>query len=83
MPFPHSRLITGTALPSGTYFYLIYSIDLEIKYTADVSRSVSYIDIKLGKLTEEFGWSKLLPDIGVRVVKRLSDLGARLVKGFT
>jgi hypothetical protein len=31
----------------GTYFDLIYSIDLEIKYTADVSRSVSYIDIKL------------------------------------
>ena len=31
----------------GPYFYLIYSIDLEIKYTADVSRSVSYIDIKL------------------------------------
>ena len=31
----------------GPYFYLINSIDLEIKYTAGVSRSVSYIDIKL------------------------------------
>ena len=31
----------------GTYFYLIYSIDLEIKYPAGVSRSVLYIDIKL------------------------------------
>ena len=31
----------------GAYFDLIYSIDLEIKYIADVSRSVSYIDIKL------------------------------------
>ena len=31
----------------GTYFVLIYSIDLEIKYTADVSRSVSYVNIKL------------------------------------
>jgi hypothetical protein len=67
----------------GTYFDFIYYIDLEIKYTADVSRSVSYIDIKLENLpkssggqmfylTLEFGWSK-----------RLSDLGARLVKGFT
>ena len=34
----------------GTYFYHIYSIDHEIKYTADVSRSVSYIDIKLENL---------------------------------
>ena len=30
-----------------TYFDFIYSIDLEIKYTADVSRAISYIDIKL------------------------------------
>ena len=30
-----------------TYFDFIYSIDLEIKYTADVSRSISYIDFKL------------------------------------
>jgi hypothetical protein len=39
----------------GTYFDLIYSIDLEIKYTVDVSRSVSYIDIKLENFPKSSG----------------------------
>ena len=39
----------------GTYFDFIYYIDLEIKYTADVSRTVSYIDIKLENLPKISG----------------------------
>jgi hypothetical protein len=39
----------------GTYFDFIYSIDLEIKYPADVSRSVSYIDIKLENFLKSSG----------------------------
>ena len=39
----------------STYFDFIYSIDLEIKYPADVSRSVSYIDIKLENFPKSSG----------------------------